>query len=64
MIINFYAILFVIWEFWESLYPNVGVLENMASCSYTYKKKVYVGKMKRQANQSQGIMAQMMYYSK
>ena len=45
-------------------YPNVGVLENMASSSYTYKKKVYVGKMKRQANQSQGIMAQMMYYSK
>lgn len=44
------------------MYPNVGVLENMASSSYTYKKKVYVGKMKRQANQSQGIMAQMMYY--
>lgn len=44
------------------MYPNVGVLENMTSSSYTYKKKVYVGKMKRQANQSQGIMAQMMYY--
>ena len=42
----------------------VGALENMASPSYTYKRKVYVGKMKRQANQNQGIMAQMMYYSK
>jgi len=31
---------------------------------YTYKRKVYVGKVKRQANQNQGIMAQMMYYSK
>jgi len=34
------------------------------SSSYTYKRKAYVGKMKRQANQNQGIMAQMMYYSK
>ncbi|KAL9976218.1 hypothetical protein ACROYT_G013490 [Oculina patagonica] len=29
---------------------------------YTFKRKVYVGKMKRQGNQNQGIMAQMMYY--
>ena len=50
---------------WESY---IGVLENMAlkqeTSSYTYKRKVYVGKMKRQTNQNQGIMAQMMYYSK
>ena len=64
MITNFYTILFIIWD----LAVVRGALENMAlrqeSSSYTYKRKVYVGKMKRQANQNQGIMAQMMYYSK
>lgn len=29
---------------------------------YTYRRKVYVGKMRRQGNQNTGIVAQMMYY--
>ncbi|KAJ7365036.1 hypothetical protein OS493_007677 [Desmophyllum pertusum] len=36
--------------------------QEMLNSHYSYKKKVYVGKMKRQGNQNSGIMAQMMYY--
>lgn len=61
MIIKSYANLFVIWESYVAALGNMAYKE---TSPYTYKRKVYVGKMKRQANQNQGIMAQMMYYSK
>lgn len=61
MIIKLYANLFIIWESYVAALGNMAFKE---TSPYTYKRKVYVGKMKRQANQNQGIMAQMMYYSK
>ena len=66
MIINCYVISVFIWEFFESYVREFDDMarQEMLNSHYSYKKKVYVGKMKRQGNQNSGIMAQMMYYSK
>ena len=51
---------------YETLLPTVtmALKQHRTSQQYSYRRKVYVGKGKKQGSDSQGIMAQMMYYSK